>query len=600
MRRRRLVIAGRIPPPPIKRKRLGTWAKVAIALVLLFSIGGVLGYQYVMDYIRSLAEQVEVEVIDVRLTVYHGRAALNVTLAVTNPTDFDVKISKVAFDVKYLGSIVGTGQSVEEFTLPPHKRTEIWLLVLPRPGETFYTMLEGLTRGKIWIRVDGTIYATAKILGIFDYNVVRPITLYRTIEVELPISMEVGKYINITSMEVLPGHKIRVTVQVTNPFVEAAEPLPLNVTDVELTVFINDTFFGSGRLEEPIEIPPKGMGEGTILLNTTDEAIRQVVSMALESGSQARGILIRTNGTVTVQLYDIVISRPFEHEMAYELGPGVSIEEAFNFQIVNMTYLGPVDGYQALEVWAEVTLVAPRIPIQLSMSYNVTEFRMDIYDNKGKKIGYVELLEPIQAELANITRPAHLLIYIDEDVFEQTFMGTEGTTGELSVSFVPKNLNMTIQIYETELVIQRAELDVPELMGFEVRIKGIQIPLDPNLIWRDRIEAHLPIVITNPSDYDVQIVSINGQPAIYFDLYCARHGTYLGYGALLRNVTIKAHDTRGILVPVIIENMEHIRMGHWYGGLDIRITFVVKNGHFTFMIFNAVLTIMFQAILPFG
>ena len=596
-RKRVKTTAFKLPPP--KKKGIGKGVIAAAILAMLLAIAPVIGYQYIMDYVSSLARQVKADVVDVRLTVYNRRAALNVTLAVTNPTDFDVEIKSVAFDVYYAGKIVGTGRTVKKFVLPPKQASEVWLLVTPKTGETFYIMLEGLTKGRIWIKVEGTIYATVSIFGLFSYDVVRPITLYRPLEAELPVSMEVGNYINITRMEVLkPGTRVRIYINVANPFMEAAEPLPLNVTDVELNVYINGIFFGTGELEEPIQIAPKEAAEGHVLLNTTEDAVRQIVLMGLEGGN----ITIRTNGTVSVQLYDIELTRPFEHEITYDLGPGIPMEEFFDFKILNMTGPQPFGDYYRLEAWANVTLVAPKTPIEMYMEYNVTEFHMDIYDNKNRYVGSISLLEPIEAVLANITRPAHVEVLIAEEVFEQHFGGGSSGGGgaeEMTVSFVPKNLSLTLQVYDVPIEIHKPEIEMGEFMGFEVTVSGVIIPLSLDVLWRDTLSTELAITITNPTDYDIELVSIGGQPAIYFDLYCLEHNTYLGYGALMENVTIRAHGVRGVLVPVLITNMRHIRERH-VQGLTLDIVFVVKNGSVTIRLFDAVLTISFEGIIPYG
>ena len=596
-RKRVKTTAFKLPPP--KKKGIGKGVIAAAILAMLLAIAPVIGYQYIMDYVSSLARQVKADVVDVRLTVYNRRAALNVTLAVTNPTDFDVEIKSVAFDVYYAGKIVGTGRTVKKFVLPPKQASEVWLLVTPKTGETFYIMLEGLTKGRIWIKVEGTIYATVSIFGLFSYDVVRPITLYRPLEAELPVSMEVGNYINITRMEVLkPGTRVRIYINVANPFMEAAEPLPLNVTDVELNVYINDIFFGTGELEEPIQIAPKEAAEGHVLLNTTEDAVRQIVLMGLEGGN----ITIRTNGTVSVQLYDIELTRPFEHEITYDLGPGIPMEEFFDFKILNMIGPMPYGDYYRLEAWANVTLVAPKTPIEMYMEYNVTEFHMDIYDNKNRYVGSISLLEPIEAVLANITRPAHVEVLIAEEVFEQHFGGGSSGGGgaeEMTVSFVPKNLSLTLQVYDVPIEIHKPEIEMGEFMGFEVTVSGVIIPLSLDVLWRDTLSTELAITITNPTDYDIELVSIGGQPAIYFDLYCLEHNTYLGYGALMENVTIRAHGVRGVLVPVLITNMRHIRERH-VQGLTLDIVFVVKNGSVTIRLFDAVLTISFEGIIPYG
>ena len=603
--RRRIRTTGFRPPPPPKKRGIGKGAIVAAVIVIIVAVTPVLGYQYIMDYVSSLAKQVKAEILDVRLTVYNRRAALNVSLAITNPTDFDVEIKSVAFDVYYAGEVVGTGKTVKKFVLPPKRASEVWLLVTPKTGETFYTMLEGLARGAIWIKVEGTIFAAVSIFGLFSYDVTRPITLYRPLETELPVSMEVANYINITRMEVLkPGTRVRVYINVTNPFTEAAEPLPLNVTDVELNVYINDAFFGTGSLEEPICIPPKETAEGHVLLNTTQEAIEQIILMGLEGGN----ITLRTNGTVSVQLYDIALTRPFEHEVTYDLGPGIPMEEFFNFEVLNMTGPWPYEeddkAFYLIEAWANVTLVSPRTPIEITMDYNVTRFHMDIYDNKGKHVGRIELLEPIEATLANITRPAHVAILIDQEVFDQTFnVGSSGGGGggtELTISFVPKNLSLTLQVYDVTVDIYKPDIEMGEFMGFEVIITGVIFPLSLDVIWRDTLTTELAITITNPTDYDVELISVGGQPAIYFDLYCLEHNTYLGYGALMENVTIRAHSTKGILVPVLITNMRHIRERHWLGGLTLQITFLVKNGSVTIKLFDVILTISFEGVAPLG
>jgi len=604
-RRRRIKTTGFRPPPPKKKKKgIGKGVIVAAAMAMLLAIGPVIGYQYIMDYISNLAKQVRVDIRDVRLTVYERRAALNVTLAVSNPTDFNVEIKGVTFDVSYAGEIVGTGRTVKEFLLKSKQTSEVWLLVMPKTGETFYTMLEGLTRGRIWIKVEGTIYATVNILGLFNYDVTRPISLYRPLEAELPVSMEVANYINMTKMEVLePGTRVRIYIDVTNPFTDAAEPLPLNVTDVELSVYINGAFFGTGRLEEPIQIGPKETAEGRVLLNTTEEAIQQIVLMGLEGGN----ITILASGNVTVQLYDIELTRPFEHEITYDLGPGLPVEEFFNFNVLNMTGPWPYekDGkvFYKIDTWVNVTLVAPKMPIEMSMSYNVTRFYMEIYDNKNRYVGWIELDEqhPIEASLANITRPAHVYVYIDQAIFDQTFGGGSygggGGGEELSVSFVPKNLSLVLQVYDVSIAIEKPEIEMGEFMGFEVTIEGVIFPL---FIWRDTVSAELAITITNPSDYDIELLSVGGQPAIYFDLYCLEHKVYLGYGALMENVTIRAHGVKGVLIPVLITNMEHIRNAHWLGGLTLDITFLVKNGSVTIRLFDVILTISFEGVVPYG
>ena len=601
--RRRIRTTGFKPPPP-KKKGVGKGIIAAAILAVLIAVGPVLGYQYLMDYVSGLAKQVKTDVEDIRLTVYNKRAALNVTLTVTNPTDFDVEIKAVTFDVFYAGKVVGTGKTVKKFTLKPKQASSVWLLVMPKTGETFYTMLEGLAGGKIWIKVEGTIFAAVNILGLFDYDVVRPITLYRPLEAELPVSMDVGHYINITRMEVLePGTRVRIYLNITNPFTEAAEPLPLNVTDVELSVYINNAFFGIGGLEEPVQIGPKETVEGRVLLSTTEEAVEQIVLMGLEGGN----ITIRTCGNVTVQLYDIELTRPFEHEMTYDLGPGLPIEEFFKFNVLNMTGPWPYEedgkAFYRIEAWANVTLVAPRTPIEIIMDYNVTAFHMDIYDNKNRHVGRVELKEPIEATLANITRPAHVDIYIDQAIFDQTFTGGGHGGGggqELSVSFVPKNLSLVLQVYDVSIAIEKPEIEMGEFMGFEVTIVGVIFPLSLDVIWRDTVSAELAITITNPSDYDVELLSVGGRPAIYFDLYCLEHNVYLGYGALMENVTIRAHGMRGVLIPVLITNMEHIRNAHWLGGLTLDITFLIKNGSVTIRLFDVILTISFEGVAPYG
>ena len=600
--RRRIKTTGLKLPPPKKKRGIGKGVIITAVLAMVLIVGPVIGYQYIMDYISGLAKQVRVDVRDVRLTVYERRAALNVTLAVSNPTDFDVEIKSVAFDVSYAGKVVGTGKTVKKFILKSKKTSEVWLLVMPKTGETFYTMLEGLAEGKIWIKVEGTIFASVNILGLFNYDVVRPIALYRPLEAELPVSMEVAHYINITRMEVLePGTRVRIYINISNPFTEAAEPLPLNVTEVDIAVYINDTFFGTGKLEEPVQIAPKGTAEARVLLNTTEEAIRQIVFMGLEGGNMT----IRTSGNVTVQLYDIELTRPFEHEVVYNLGTGIPVEEFFKFKVINMTGPWPYeqDGkmFYKIDAWVNVTLVAPRTPIEITMNYNVTRFYMEIYDNKNRYVGWIELDEqhPIEAALANLTKPTHVFVFIDQEIFDQTF-GGGGEGEELSVSFVPKNLSLVLQVYDVNVVIEKPEIEMGEFMGFEVTIGGVILPLSLDVIWRDTVSAELAITITNPTDYDIELLSVGGQPAVYFDLYCLEHNVYLGYGALMENVTIRAHGVKGVLIPVLITNMEHIRNAHWHGGLTLQITFLIKNGSVTIRLFDVVLTISFEGVAPFG
>ena len=585
------------PIRPLKPKKgLGKGVKIAMVMAVVLAVAPVMGYYYILDQIKAASAGVEAEIVDIRLMVYERRAALNITIEVYNPTEFTIDVNRVVFDVIYRQEVVGTGCTVENFTMLPKSYNPLWLIVTPKAGETFYVMLEGLMKGGIWIKIEGTIYASVNILGLYKHETTQPFFLYKKIEKMTLFSMDVEQYINITRMEVLePGTRLRIYLNLTNPFIEAAEPLPLNITDVDLVLYMNETYFGVGSLEEPVQIPPKSSAEAKVLVNTTEEAIRQIIELGMTGGT----LVIRSEGNVTAQLYDVVVTRSFEHELTYSVGPGVELEELFNFTVKELRALGEQDDFYLFEALVEVNLVAPKMPVELIMAYNITEFSIDIYEVKdggvGKYIGKCELMEPIQAELANITRPAHVRIWVEKEVFDQTLGGASGEQREIDISFAPKNLSLTLQIYEVSVEIERPEVDLPEPMGFHITIGGIPLP-SPNALNNPVYQTELWIVVDNPTSYDVEIVSVEGEPAVYFDLYCLEHNVYLGYGYLNENITIPAKGSKAIAITIVITNTAHIRTAHLYG-FTIDITMVVKNGYVKVKFFDVVLTITFHGVI---
>ncbi|HDI00924.1 MAG TPA: hypothetical protein ENF78_00610 [Candidatus Bathyarchaeota archaeon] len=572
------------------RVGLGRAAKVALLVAIIMVVGPMAGYFYIMDYVRGLSEQVHAEVKSMNIVVWEKKIAINTTVSVNNPSDFDVDITSVLFDIVYQGQPVGTGRSMRSFTLRPHSYQDIWLLILPNPGETFYRMLEGLMERGVWVTIDGTIHAQAYIFGLFTYNIDYSFSLRKKIAMELPLDIEnIGDYITFEKLRVLkPGTLIEVILEVRNPLAEALEPLPFNITDLDVNIYINETYFGTGHLEEPVLVPATGSAEARLLVQSSREAMLELIEGSLNS----RSFLMRAEGNVTIRMYNIEISRPIEYEEEFSAGAGTSLESLFDFTIRRLADLGVRGEWHVFEVWFDLKLRAPRTPVDIEMQYNITYFSMDIYDEKGNKVGYVELLEPIQAELANITRLAHAEMRVKESLFHRQVRGGER---ELTIAWTPRNVRTVIQVYELEMEMVKEELEIPELMGLQVVIGGVKM-ISPSALQRDRIITEAYASITNPTDFDIYLLSIGGQPAISFKIYCLEHGKYLGYGYLLENVTIRAKSTKGIAITVVIENTEHLRHAHRCG-LAVCVSFWLKNGRIVFGFLGLVLTITFEVIM---
>lgn len=572
------------------RVGLGRAAKVALLVAIIMVAGPMAGYFYIMDYVRGLSEQVHAEIKSTTIVVWKKKIAINATVTVNNPSDFDVDIASVLFDIIYQGQPVGTGRSMRSFRLRPHSYQDIWLLILPNPGETFYRMLEGLMERGVWVTIDGTIHAQAYIFGLFTYNIDYSFSLRKRIAMDAPLSIEnIGNYISLEEMRVCePGTDIEVILEVRNPLADAFQPLPFNITDLNLDIYINETYFGTGQLEEPVQVPETGSAEARLLVQSSEETMLEFIKGSFNS----RAFLMRAEGNVTVEIYNIRLTNPIEYEEELSAGPGLSLESLFDFTIRRLADLGVEGEWHVFEVWFDLKLRAPRTPVDVEMQYNITYFSMDIYDEKGNKVGYVELLEPIQAELANITRLAHAEMRIKESLFHRQVRGGER---ELTIAWTPKNLRVVIQVYKLVIEMEREELEIPELMGLQVVIGGVKM-ISPSALQRDRIITEAYVSITNPTDFDMCLLSIGGQPAISFKIYCLEHGKYLGYGYLLENVTIRAKSTKGIAVTVVIENTEHLRHAHRCG-LAVCVRFWLKNGRIVFGFLGLVLTITFDVIM---
>ena len=572
---------------PRPRAGLGRVAKVALLVAVIMVVGPAAGYFYIMDYVRGLAEQVHADIKAMNIIVWEKKIAINATVSVNNPSDFDVDIVSVAFDILYRGEPVGVGKSLKSFRLKPHSYQDIWLLILPYPGETFYRMLEGLMERGVWITIDGTIHAQAYVLGLFTYHIDQPFSVRKKIEMELPLDIEdIGEYIEFKRMRVLkPGTLIEACLEVRNPLAEALEPLPFNITDLNVNIYVNETYFGTGRLEEPVQVPATGSAEAKLLVQSSEEAMR----MLIESSLGGRSFVMRTEGNVTIRIYNIEISRSIEYEEEFSAGPGMGVESLFDFKIRRLVDLGVQGKWHVFDVWFDLRLHAPKMPMDIELSYNITYFSMEIYDEKGSKVGDVELVEPIQAELANITRLTHARMRVLESLFHRKVKGGER---EITIAWMPKNMRAVIQIYEVEIEMAKEELGMPEIMGLQIAIGGVKM-ISPSALQRDKITTEAYLSITNPTDFDFYLLSIGGQPAISFDIYCLEHGVYLGYGYLMENVTIRAKSTKGIAVTIVIENTEHLRRSHRCG-IAICVGFWLKSGRIVFGFLGLVLTITFE------
>jgi len=344
-------------------------------------------------------------------------------------------------------------------------------------------------------------------------------------------------------------------------------------------------------LEEPVQVPATGSAEAKLLVQSSEEAMR----MLIESSLGGRSFVMRTEGNVTIRIYNIEISRPIEYEEEFSVGPGPGLGwpcPSFDFKIKRLADLGVQGKWHIFDVWFDLRLHAPRTPMDMELSYNITYFSMEIYDNKGSRVGDVELVEPIQAELANITRLAHARMRVLESLFHRKVKGGER---EITIIWTPKNMRVVIQIYDVEIEMAKEELDIPELLGIQIVIGGVKM-ISPSALQRDKITTEAYLSITNPTDFDFCLLSIGGEPAISFKIYCLEHGVYLGYGYLMENVTIRAKSTKGIAVTVVIENTEHLRAAHRCG-LAVCVGFWLRNGRIVFGFLGLVLTITFEIMI---
>ena len=235
-----------------------------------------------------------------------------------------------------------------------------------------------------------------------------------------------------------------------------------------------------------------------------------------------------------------------------------------------------------------------RQPLDIEFRYNITYFRLEIYDERDRYIGEAELLEPIQAELANTTKLAHARLRIKESVFHKA---VRGESREITIAWRPRNLKVCIQVYSIEIEMEREELNLPPLVSLQVVIGGVKM-VSPSALQHPPVVTEAYMTITNPMDFDIYLLSLNGQPAIGFDMYCLEHGRYLGYGYLMENVTIRAQSTKGIAITLVIveQGADHLMAAHRCG-LLICVTPWLKNGYIVLGILGLVFTITFEVVM---